>query len=222
MNNWCFLKKICEYRASDSSFDAEVHDVSLTSNKNQLDNSAPLSVTEEKGCEPTVLTTEEQIGQPINKTISQKRNYAGNSSFEDNSNKGRRKRKPDEFEVRMLKAVEGNVAPEDPHLSFFKGLLPSMKDFTNEQFIDFQMGVLQVLKGVSSQNYTVPVLPPRRGLDIQGAPSYQNYIPQVNSPNFHQYPHSSSQLFQFYQPQPLHEPVISHVSSCLLYTSRCV
>ena len=56
-----FLKKICEHRASDSSLDAEVHDVSLTSTENQLDNSAPLSVTEE------------QIGQPIKKTISQER-----------------------------------------------------------------------------------------------------------------------------------------------------
>ncbi|XP_063216834.1 uncharacterized protein LOC134527813 [Bacillus rossius redtenbacheri] len=206
-----FLKKICEHRPSDSSFEAEERNISQKNTDNLPDNSTSETFTEEQGYEEADAAVEQQI-RPTEKTTTQKRSDSGTSVNVDTStaqgNKGRRKRKLDEFETRMLKAVEETISPEDPHLSFFKGLLPSMKMLTNEQFIDFQMAVLQALKAVSSQNATMTVLPPRQGLDIQGVPIYHNYT-HVSPPNFHHYPHSST---QFSQPQARFEPSVIHTT----------
>nr|CAD7396665.1 unnamed protein product [Timema cristinae] len=54
---------------------------------------------------------------------------------------GKRKRKPDELEIRMIRALEGGTQTNQ-HLSFFKGIIPSLDTFTEYQTIDFQMGVL--------------------------------------------------------------------------------
>ncbi|CAH1994265.1 unnamed protein product [Acanthoscelides obtectus] len=48
----------------------------------------------------------------------------------------KRKRTLDEFELRMLKSVEAGDQ-EDRHMQFFKGILPSVQKFTDNQVVDF-------------------------------------------------------------------------------------
>jgi len=60
---------------------------------------------------------------------------------------GKRKRKPDEFEVRIIKALEGRNQP-NRHLSFFKGIIPSLQNFNEEENLEFQMGVLQSIANI--------------------------------------------------------------------------
>ncbi|XP_069674779.1 uncharacterized protein [Periplaneta americana] len=61
----------------------------------------------------------------------------------------KRKREPDEIELRMIKVLEeGN----DRHLSFFKGIIPSIKDFSEEDILEFQMGVLTLIKNIKYKN----------------------------------------------------------------------
>jgi hypothetical protein len=59
----------------------------------------------------------------------------------------KRKGKPDEFELRIIKALEGGNQPRR-HLSFFKGIIPSLKNFNDEENLDFQMGVLQSITNI--------------------------------------------------------------------------
>lgn len=48
---------------------------------------------------------------------------------------------------------------EDPQSSFFKSILLTIKTFTNEQFLDFQVGVLQVVKNIKNQTAPSQVPP---------------------------------------------------------------
>ncbi|KAG5862266.1 hypothetical protein JTB14_031847, partial [Gonioctena quinquepunctata] len=57
----------------------------------------------------------------------------------------KRRRTFDEFELRMLKSIEAGDQ-EDRHMQFFKGIIPSVQKFTDNQIVDFQMEVLQVIK----------------------------------------------------------------------------
>jgi hypothetical protein len=60
---------------------------------------------------------------------------------------GERKRKPDEFELRIMKAVEeGNQS--NRHLSFFKGIIPSLQSFNEEETLEFQVGVIQLIANI--------------------------------------------------------------------------
>ncbi|XP_047489225.1 uncharacterized protein LOC125039400 [Penaeus chinensis] len=56
-----------------------------------------------------------------------------------------KKRKLDGIEQKILNTLE---APEDRHLCFFKGIIPSLEKFSEEQIIEFQIGVLKVLQNV--------------------------------------------------------------------------
>ena len=49
---------------------------------------------------------------------------------------GQRKRNPDEFELRIMKAVEEENQP-NRHLSFFKGIIPSLENFNEEETLEF-------------------------------------------------------------------------------------
>lgn len=54
----------------------------------------------------------------------------------------KRSMQADDFEKEALKALK---EPEDRHLSFFKGILPSIQDFTELQTLTFQSKVLQII-----------------------------------------------------------------------------
>jgi hypothetical protein len=60
---------------------------------------------------------------------------------------GKRKRNPDEFELRILKAMEEGNRP-NRHLSFFKDIIPSLQNFNKEETLEFQMGVLQLIASI--------------------------------------------------------------------------
>ena len=57
---------------------------------------------------------------------------------------GKRKRKPNGFELRIMKALERGKQP-NRHLSFFKGIIPALQNFNEEETLEFQMGVLQLI-----------------------------------------------------------------------------
>lgn len=56
-----------------------------------------------------------------------------------------KKRKLDGIEQKILDTLE---APENRHICFFKGIIPSLENLNEEQILQFQMGVLNVLKNV--------------------------------------------------------------------------
>jgi hypothetical protein len=58
----------------------------------------------------------------------------------------KRKRKVDEVELRMLKALESEQQEPNRHLSLFEGILPSTQHFDEDQTTEFQLGVLNVIK----------------------------------------------------------------------------
>jgi len=60
---------------------------------------------------------------------------------------GKRKRNPDEFELRIMKTLEEGNQP-NRHLSFFKGIIPSLQNFNEEETLEFQMGVLQLIANI--------------------------------------------------------------------------
>ncbi|XP_068082562.1 uncharacterized protein [Anabrus simplex] len=65
-----------------------------------------------------------------------------------NKEKGSRKRrKPDELEIKMLQALESSGQP-NRHLSFFNGIIPSLQTFDDDEIIKFQIGVLQLIENI--------------------------------------------------------------------------
>ena len=60
---------------------------------------------------------------------------------------GKRKRNPDEFELRIMKALEEGNQP-NRHLSFFTDIIPSLQNMKEEESFEFQMGVLQLIANI--------------------------------------------------------------------------
>ncbi|CAH1969362.1 unnamed protein product [Acanthoscelides obtectus] len=116
----------------------------------------------------------------------------------------KRKRTLDEFELRMLKSVEAGDQ-EDRHMQFFKGILPSVQKFTDNQVVDFQMGVLQVIKNIQN-TVSIPTTQPQQ---------LQIYAPPCSQQHTHQYPCSSPlQNSQQYPSSDLsYTPLLGRVSS---------
>jgi len=52
------------------------------------------------------------------------------------------KRKPDEFEIRIIKTKDEGKQP-NLHLSFFKAIIPSLQNFNEEETLQFQRAVLR-------------------------------------------------------------------------------
>ncbi|KAF5283125.1 hypothetical protein FQR65_LT14054 [Abscondita terminalis] len=93
----------------------------------------------------------------------------------------RRHNKPDEVELKMLKALE----PKTPcsKMSFLQSLLPHLNNFTDREFLQFQMRVLNVIENINKMkeqncsphpNYFSP-LPSYRPV-----PQYMSQQPTVN------------------------------------------
>jgi hypothetical protein len=59
----------------------------------------------------------------------------------------RKRHKPNELELRMLKAFESSSQPNQ-HLSFFNGIIPSLETFNDNNIIQFQTGVLQLMENI--------------------------------------------------------------------------
>jgi hypothetical protein len=64
---------------------------------------------------------------------------------------GIRQSKLDEFQLRIIKALEEGNLP-NRHLSFFKEVIPFLENSNEEETLEFQMGVLQFLLILNTEN----------------------------------------------------------------------
>lgn len=92
----------------------------------------------------------------------------------------RKRRTPDDIELRMLKALE----PEKPnsHMSFFQGVIPHLNKFGDREVLEFQMGVLGVISMINEKKRTSqrPTLPyHRQQQSVPQPPSFP--IPEPSS-----------------------------------------
>jgi hypothetical protein len=97
----------------------------------------------------------------------------------------KRKRKVDEVELRMLKLLESEQQEPNLHLSFFKGILPSIQHFDEDQTIEFHLGVLNVIKTLKTlYTFNPHIAPPsslsnsqqyRHSQQIHPSPSATSY-----------------------------------------------
>ena len=67
---------------------------------------------------------------------------------------GKRKRNPDEFELRIMKALKEKNQP-NRHMSFVKGIIPSLQNFKEEQTLEFQMAVLQLIANIKHRKPSI-------------------------------------------------------------------
>jgi len=63
---------------------------------------------------------------------------------------GKQKCNPDEFELRIMKALEEGNQPNQ-HLSFFKYIILSLQNVNEEETLEFQMGVLQLIANIKNR-----------------------------------------------------------------------
>lgn len=110
--------------------------------------------------------------------------------------RSRKRRKPDEVEMRMLKALEGDKP--NRHLSFFNAVMPALEKFEEHEVLQFQMGVLQLISNITEKQRR-PSQPP---LFFSQPMSFQPTPPPFY-PGHNQ--HSSQSSAQFCQ-NFAHEP----------------
>lgn len=103
----------------------------------------------------------------------------------------------DDIDKKILHILEKSDKTESPHISFFRGILPSLEQLNTDQVLDFQAGVLQLLKQIKNCN---PIA------------SQMNYM-HPSSSQFHNIPNTS-----FPNLTPLNS--VSQASSISL-TSSC-
>ncbi|KAG8305666.1 hypothetical protein J6590_065587 [Homalodisca vitripennis] len=71
----------------------------------------------------------------------------------------KRRRQPDEVELKMIKTLE----EQSPHISYIQVLLPHLHKFDDSEILEFQMGVLDVMKKIDNkrkQTAQLQLLPP--------------------------------------------------------------
>ncbi|XP_076663647.1 uncharacterized protein LOC143366437 [Andrena cerasifolii] len=72
-----------------------------------------------------------------------------------------RKRRHDEFELKLIKALETSESQPNRHISFFNGIIPSLEKLDDDDVIKFQIGVLQLLENIKrSKQQNVCSQPP--------------------------------------------------------------
>lgn len=131
--------------------------------------------------------TVEKDGNTIQSAPSVQRDAAAAEKLESSFKKpASKKRKIDSVELEMIAALK-----ETPnrHLSFFKGLLPSLEDFDEFDTLDFQMEVLKVVKKIRQRKHPLPytsdtpyVSPPVTSLS--GTPIPNQYIQRQPNPAY--------------------------------------
>ncbi|KDR07103.1 hypothetical protein L798_03477 [Zootermopsis nevadensis] len=101
-----------------------------------------------------------------------------------------RKRKLDNVELEMIQALKDQA---DRHLSFFRGIIPSLNTFDDDEILEFQMLVLQKItsmkqrkKMVSYNQYSAEIHPMRINTSRQATTSteghlYQNVRPSTST-----------------------------------------
>lgn len=71
-----------------------------------------------------------------------------------------KKRKSDEVEIRLLKALKADDKP-NRHLSFFHAVMPTLEKFDENEVLKFQIGVLQLILQINDekQRVSLPLFP---------------------------------------------------------------
>ncbi|CAH1977613.1 unnamed protein product [Acanthoscelides obtectus] len=98
----------------------------------------------------------------------------------------KRRKKLDEVDLKILNALE-NKEPENPNsqMSFFQSLLLHTETFDSDQWLQFQMEVLQVISNIKNQKYAA-----LQGYTTQRAPQFQQ---QSQSMPYHYQPQTFPQ-----------------------------
>lgn len=100
-----------------------------------------------------------------------------------------KKKKFDDFELKMMEAIEAPDPDPNRHMMFFKGIVPSLSTFSDDQTLNFQMGVLQLIKDIKRQ----AIQPPPHS---SSTPMQQPHYRQTGANLYqfedqYQYPHHS-------------------------------
>lgn len=109
----------------------------------------------------------------------------------------KKKKRIDEVDERIQKPLEQD---ENPHLSFCKSFLPMIHDFDEEEIIDFQMGVLQLIRNIKKKRReptmplsfsNVKIISTESSEDYHNQPINNQIHTQsnTNQQSLYQYPH---------------------------------
>lgn len=127
-------------------------------------------------------TLDEDVANP-NTNISAGRAEQYNS-------RSRKRRKPDEVEIRLLKALEDDAKPINRHLSFFHSVIPAVEKLDDSEVLQFQMGVLQLISNINEQKRRASLVP---SFSAQPPLLQPHFYPQTHQP---QYTQASAQYDQ--------------------------
>lgn len=100
------------------------------------------------------------------------------------SQRTRKHQKMDEVDIKILKTLDTPQQQPNSKMPFFHSLLPHVEKFTDNQMLEFQMGVLLLISHINSKQTPVP-----HNQEISTAPLYQpapNYSQSFNLPNIRQ------------------------------------
>lgn len=115
-----------------------------------------------------------------------------------------KKRKMDHVELEMLKALKETP---DRHLYFFKGIIPSLESFDDEEILEFQTTVLQTISTIKKRKKPIPYSQPIYHTQVNSNQQSitmprSHFDPNMNySPPYitQPYPNTSSALLQSQQ-----------------------
>lgn len=121
-------------------------------------------------------------------------------------NAGRKRRRQEEVELQILKALE--EPKPNAHMSFFQGLLPHLNKFDDGEVLEFQMSVLQAIFNINNKKRSAqlpPQAPPHYqptctfsqppSFSQQTPPSFSNHPPQSFSNQFNAPPYPQQQFY---------------------------
>ncbi|GBN53734.1 hypothetical protein AVEN_17297-1 [Araneus ventricosus] len=84
----------------------------------------------------------------------------------------------DESELRNSKVLV--VEKFERHLSFFKGIIPSLEEFNEQEVLKFQMGVLQLISNINDQRHRASHAQlPAQFFSFPSQPGPSAYLPSV-------------------------------------------
>lgn len=138
-----------------------------------------------------------------------------------------KKRKSDpshELDAKMLKFIDHQIQTprneENRHLSFFKGLLPSMASLNEDQTLEFQAGVISLLQNIKKKTSQYAY---NNQHNLQTPTPMQHNYPWPNYEYYSQLPQQRQTHFQnltVHQPTASPESVISAPVSVMSTTSQ--
>lgn len=193
-------------------------------------------------------STDKDTNEEINEgTITEEKEIAGSeeshNDIEQSQKKNltaenRRKRKINEVDAKMMTFIDHQISAsqreshKNRHLTFFESLLPSMTSLTDDETLEFQAGVIGLLRNIKRQKQTLPNNRPQINdrerqqqepshydqscMVISPQPQLQTYPSEPQHPSYSSQPqyhsYSSQPQYQSYSQPQLHEPRNEHSS----------